>query len=155
MARRPTHRSRFALATPTSPRLVLLGRLTLVYGYDIALAVTASAIIIAARGGTGLWPVIALWLGPMLFLSGLSLLLSLLFGRPRVISAALVIWATRIISGGSLANGCQQRLRSSAFWRNNALLIPLAAALLIVAFICGLMAGAIDRREPAHPSARR
>ncbi|HEY7909195.1 MAG TPA: zf-HC2 domain-containing protein, partial [Thermomicrobiales bacterium] len=53
-----------ALATPTSPRLVLMGRLTLVYAYDILLAVTASAAITAARGGMGLWTVTVLWLGP-------------------------------------------------------------------------------------------
>jgi hypothetical protein len=123
-----------ALATPTSPRLVLLGRLTLVYAYDILLAVIASAAITAARGGTGLWPVIVLWLGPMLFLSALSLVLSLLFGSATGISAALVIWAARIMAGGHwLPTG--DRNLFIRFWGSNTLLIPLAAALLLVAFV--------------------
>ncbi len=123
-----------ALATPTSPRLVLMGRLTLVYAYDILLAVTASAVIIAARGGTGLWPVIVLWLGPMLFLSALSLVLSLLFGSVTGISTALVIWAARIMAGSRwLPTG--ERNLFIRFWGSSTLLIPLAAALFLVAFL--------------------
>ncbi len=123
-----------ALATPTSPRLVLLGRLTLVYAYDILLAVVASAIITAIRGGAGLWLVIALWLGPMLFLSALSLVLSLLFGSVVGISTALIIWATRIMAGGHWLPGGQRDV-FVRFWGSNMLLIPLAAALLLVAFV--------------------
>lgn len=123
-----------ALATPTSPRLVLLGRLTLVYAYDILLAVVASAVITAVRGGVGLWPVIVLWLGPMLFLSALSLVLSLLFGSVAGISTALIIWTTSIMAGGNWLPGGQRDV-FVRFWGSNALLIPLAAALLLVAFI--------------------
>ncbi len=123
-----------ALATPTSPRLVLLGRLTLVYVYDILLAVIASAAITAMRGGMGLWPVIVLWLGPMLFLSALSLVLSLLSGSVVGISTALVIWATRIMVGGHWLPTSQRDL-FIRFWGSNTLLIPLAAALLLVAFV--------------------
>jgi hypothetical protein len=123
-----------ALATPTSPRLVLLGRLTLIYAYDILLAVIASAAITAARGGMGLWPVIVLWLGPMLFLSALSLVLSLLFGSATGISAALVIWAARIMADGHwLPTG--DRNLFIRFWGSNMLLIPLAVALLLAAFV--------------------
>jgi hypothetical protein len=123
-----------ALATPTSPRLVLLGRLTLVYAYDILLAITASVAITAMRGGMGLWPVIVLWLGPMLFLSALSLVLSLLSGSVVGISTALVIWATRIMVGGHWLPTSQRDL-FIRFWGSNTLLIPLAAALLLVAFV--------------------
>lgn len=123
-----------ALATPTSPRLILLGRLTLVYAYDILLAVVASALITAVRGGTGLWPVIVLWLGPMLFLSALSLVLSLLFGSIAGITTALVIWTTRIVAGGHWLPGGQRDV-FVRFWGSSTLLIPLAAALLFVAFV--------------------
>lgn len=123
-----------ALATPTSPRLVLLGRLTLVYAYGILLAVLASAVITTARGGTGLWPVIVLWLGPMLFLSALSLVLSLLLGSVVGISTALIIWTTRIMASSHWLPGGQRDV-FVRFWGSNTLLIPLAAALLLVAFM--------------------
>jgi hypothetical protein len=123
-----------SLATPTAPRLVLLGRLTLVYAYDILLALVASVVITAVRGGVGLWPVIVLWLGPMLFLSALSLVLSLLSGSVVGVSIALIIWATRIMAGGHWLPAGQRDL-FVRFWNSNTLLIPLAAVLLFVAFV--------------------
>jgi hypothetical protein len=123
-----------ALATPTTARLVLLCRLTLVYAYDIFLAVIASAVIMQARGGAGIWSVIVLWLGPMLFLSTLSLVLTLIFGSAAGIGAALAIWATRVVASSHWIVGARSEL-FARFWGNNALLIPIAAALLVFAFI--------------------
>lgn len=125
-----------ALATPTSPRLVLLARLTLVYAYDILLALAASVVIAAAHGGAELWPVIVLWLGPMLFLSALSLMLSLLFGSGVGIGGALALWAVRVFMARvpwRTADAWSDTI--NRFWRNDTLLIPLAAALLLIAVL--------------------
>jgi hypothetical protein len=124
-----------ALATPTPPRLVLLCRLTLVYGYDLALALVATALFGQVRGAA-LWPIIALWLGPMLLLSGLSLLLSLLF-RPTVgMMGALALWVTDVLTFEARwrANGFGSDALV-AFWRNTALLVPLAVTLFAVAIL--------------------
>jgi hypothetical protein len=50
------------------------------------------------------------------------------------ISTALVIWATRIMVGGHWLPTSQRDL-FIRFWGSNTLLIPLAAALLLVAFV--------------------
>lgn len=39
-----------ALATPTAPRSVLLARMTLVFAYDLGLALAANAVVLAVRG---------------------------------------------------------------------------------------------------------
>jgi Putative zinc-finger len=125
-----------ALATPTSPRFVLLARLTLIYAYDILLALTASVVTVIVRGGAGLWPVIVLWLGPMLFLSALSLVLALLFGSGVGIAAALALWCARVMTfrvPWHVTDAWGAAL--DRFWRDDALLIPLAAALLLVAVL--------------------
>jgi hypothetical protein len=125
-----------ALATPTSPRFVLLSRLTLVYAYDILLALAASVITVIVRGGVGLWPVIVLWLGPMLFLSALSLVLALLSSSGVGIAAALALWCARVMTfrvPWRVTDAWGVAL--DRFWRDDALLIPLAVALLLVAVL--------------------
>ena len=123
-----------ALSTPTSPRLVLLARLTLVYGYDFALAFAATVILALASGGEGLWSLISLWIGPMLFLSALALFLSLLFGPTSATLVALVLWGVRLVAYSSAAQGLalsrEMRILES-FWQSTSLLLPLAALLLI------------------------
>jgi hypothetical protein len=139
-----------ALATPTPPRLVLLCRLTLVYGYDLALALVATALLGQVRGAA-LWPVIALWLGPMLLLSGLSLLLSLLF-RPTVgMMGALTLWVTDVLTFEARwrANGFGSDALA-AFWRNTALLVPLAVALFAVAILWVASTGRWWGGAPLH-----
>lgn len=127
-----------ALSTPTPPRLVLLARLVLVYGYDLALALAASGIVALVSGGTGLWPLVSLWIGPMFFLSSLALLLSLFLGPTPAIMAALTLWATKLLATGDgarrfFAPGWADRIE--LFWQANPILLPLAAALLAVAVL--------------------
>src|SRR6266545_1588803 len=64
--------------TVTSPRLVLLARVTLIFGYDLALAVAASAVLRLAAPQVGLVDLVVAWLGPMTLLSALSLVLAVL-----------------------------------------------------------------------------
>ncbi len=82
-----------ALATPTSPRLILLARLTLVFGYDLALGLLASLVIGAAElAPDRILGLVQNWLGPMLLLSAMSLLLSLRLGSLMGASLVLGAW---------------------------------------------------------------
>jgi hypothetical protein len=124
-----------SLATPTPPQLVLAARLTLVYGFDLVLAMLA-ALVLAAQGGTDLVPLISLWLGPMLFLSALTLVLSLLWGSEVALIAAMGLWLLRLTvtldSGRSLDLGVFTEL-GDTFWQRTPLLIALASLLLLLA----------------------
>lgn len=127
-----------ALSTPTPPRLVLLARLVLVYGYDLALALAASGFVALLRAEVGLWPLIELWIGPMFFLSSLALLLSLFLGPTPAIVAAVTLWATKLVATGDgarvfLAPVWTERIE--AFWQASPLLLSLAAALLVAAIL--------------------
>jgi len=86
------------LATPTSPRLVLLARLLLVFGFDLALALAGSLALALFVPDLSLWPLVSAWLAPMAFLSALSLLLSMLAADPGLGSlVSLVLWALQAI----------------------------------------------------------
>jgi hypothetical protein len=85
-----------ALATPTPARLILLARLTLVCGYDLAVATLVSVGLVAvgdAPGGLG--ALIFQWLGPMLLLSALSLWLSVASGPLPATFLPLALWAIK------------------------------------------------------------
>jgi hypothetical protein len=79
-----------ALATPTSLRTVLVFRLVLVLAYNILLALGVSALL-AVVNGEGVWPLVQLWLIPLLFLSSLSLLLSVLTNALLAVQITLVL----------------------------------------------------------------
>lgn len=90
-----------ALATPTSPRLVLLARLTLVFGYDLALGLLVSLLLaLAGQAPAGLWQLILLWLGPMLLLSAISLWLSQGLGVLPATFVPLTLWAVKVALTG-------------------------------------------------------
>jgi len=85
-----------ALATPTSPRQVLLARLALVYGYDLALAL-AGSLALSAFGGPAyaLRGLVLSWLGPMTLLSALALTLSLWIGATNGATVSFLFWLAR------------------------------------------------------------
>lgn len=121
------------LSTPTSPRVILLARLTLVFGYDLILAVTADASLIAAKGGTKLWPLISLWLGPMLFLSALALTMSLLLTPSIAIACAMSLWTAKLVATsetGAMMGLSRASETVTALWQSNAALTLLAVVLL-------------------------
>jgi hypothetical protein len=66
------------LATPVSPRLTLLARLTLVFGFDLGLGLVASLALAVMRADLTFWPLVSAWLAPMAFLSALAFLLTVL-----------------------------------------------------------------------------
>lgn len=78
------------IATPTSMRLVMVCRMVIVLGYNISLALLASAVFAALYGGS-LWGFVQLWFGPMVFLASLGLALSLFVGSTFALLCAIVI----------------------------------------------------------------
>ncbi len=85
-------------ATPTSPRVVLLARLTLVLGVIVTggllvtLALTPLQPVASALG------LMTAWFGPLVPLSALSFALSVLW-RPSVgVGAAMALWLLRMIA---------------------------------------------------------
>jgi anti-sigma factor RsiW len=91
-----------ALATPTSPRQILLARLTLVYGYNLLLALAASVGLLAMIPAEMLGQLILGWLGPMTFLSALALVLSLWIGTANAVAVAYGAWLVQMMASGML-----------------------------------------------------
>lgn len=88
------------LATPISPRLVVLARLLLVFAFDLALALLSSLVLITAQSAWSLWPLILTWLAPMTFLVALAFLLSMIFSEPLVGAAiCLTLWGVQVLRG--------------------------------------------------------
>jgi hypothetical protein len=140
-----------ALATPVSPRLVVIARLVLVFAFDLALAVAASLALAAVDGPAIAAPLIGLWLGPMLLLGCLSLALSLIVGTPVAIVVAGAIWAIRAleVTDSRLIRdfaGLSQAI--DAVWQTSVLTLVSAAAILAIAVAVA------PRREglPASPA---
>jgi hypothetical protein len=86
--------------TATSPRVVLLARVTLVFAYDLVLAVAASAVVHLGVPGVGLAGLVAGWLGPMALLSALSLLLAMWVGPNVSMAVAASLWVLRALTIG-------------------------------------------------------
>lgn len=132
-----------SLATPTSPRRILLARLVLIFGYDLLLALAASAVLLAALPASLPEALILGWLGPMTFLSALALVLSLIIGTRGATTVVLALWFARWLMGGgtTMATGATYtwgieqaaRLYLSG-WGNPGLLFALAGVLTLTAF---------------------
>jgi hypothetical protein len=79
--------------TLASARLLLLARLTLVYGFNLMLALIGSVILALLDTDVSLVPLIASWLAPMTFLSGLAFFLSIVLNDTLPASAfSLLLW---------------------------------------------------------------
>ncbi|GAA0264138.1 zf-HC2 domain-containing protein [Cryptosporangium japonicum] len=131
-------------ATPTSERLLLLVRLALVVGYDLVLALAASAVLTVsgAAGTADLNTLVSAWLGPMMLLTALSLLVAVRFGPDVALGVAAGLWAVRVLAVSVLtADAWPARVIVPA-WSTNAPVLALSAALAIAAV---LLAG---RSEP-------
>ncbi len=81
-----------AIATPTSIRLVMLCRMLIVLGYNFLLGVLASAVFALVYGG-GLWGMVQLWLGPLVFLSSLCLAISFFVSSTFALLCTVVLEA--------------------------------------------------------------
>ncbi|GIE99634.1 zf-HC2 domain-containing protein [Paractinoplanes rishiriensis] len=133
-------------AAPTSGRLLLLIRLALVFGYDVVLALAASAVLTvsSAAGTASLNTLVGAWLGPMALLSSLSLLVAVRFGPDVALGAAVGVWAVRVLAGGILARDDWPARFVLAAWSTNALVLAISAAVAVAAVA---VAG---RGEPLH-----
>lgn len=120
------------LATPTSTRTIMLCRMTLVLGYNIALAALASALVTFVLGGN-LWEVIQLWLGPLILLTSVSLLLSLTIGSVVALIASLLLEAIQSIAFNFEQGMVALQWSHSSAWQTNPWVLLLAVALLVIA----------------------
>ncbi|MFI0447951.1 zf-HC2 domain-containing protein [Actinomadura sp. 6N118] len=143
-----TYRSRrdpateLVAATPTAGPLLLLVRLALVFGYDLVLAVAASAVLTAAApgGAASLHSLIAAWLGPMALLSSVSLLVAVRFGPDVALGAAIGLWAVRVMAGGVFVRDDWPARFIVDAWSTNAAVLAVSAVFGIAAVV---MAGRI------------
>lgn len=79
--------------------ILLLARLTLVFGFDCVLGVIASVMVALSGRGLAFGPLIAAWLAPMAFLSALAFLTSVLFGEPTAgVGVSLTLWAVQVVA---------------------------------------------------------
>jgi hypothetical protein len=117
-----------ALATPTSPRIVLLSRFALLFGFDVSLAL--GAVLLAGARGAGVWTLTLAWLAPMALLSALSLALSVFLGPATAAGGAAAVWLSRIVH---FDGGVSLRLAPSPVWPSSPLALALALGVLVVA----------------------
>jgi hypothetical protein len=132
-------------ATPTSGRLLLLVRMALVSGYDLALAVAASAALAAAgaAGSASMDALVGDWFGPMALLCSLSLLGAVWFGTDVALGAALGLWSVRVLAGSVLAHNDWPARFIVDTWSTNG---PVLTASAVMAVAATAMAG---RSEPS------
>ncbi|WP_432976902.1 hypothetical protein [Dactylosporangium sp. CA-233914] len=127
-----TYRSRrdpaaeLVAAAPVAGRLLLLVRIALVFGYDLVLALAASA---------GLHGLVGAWLGPMVLLSSLTLLLAVRFGPDVALGAAVGLWAVRVMADSILTHDAWPARFIVAAWSTNTLVLAISAAAAIAAVV--------------------
>lgn len=84
--------------TPVSARMLLLARLTLVFGFNLVTGIAGSITLALLRSDLSLWPLILSWLAPMTFLSAFAFFLSVVtsdafFG----IVIGLFVWGGHVL----------------------------------------------------------
>lgn len=84
--------------TLASARLLLLARMTLVFGFNLVLALIGSVILAFFDSETLLLPLILSWLAPMTFLAGFAFFLSIV-ARDTLFAASisLIMWVGHLI----------------------------------------------------------
>ena len=83
--------------TAASARLLLLTRLTLVFGFDLVLGLVGSVTLSLFHADVLLWPLVLSWLVPMAFLSATSFLLSVVLGDALIGSVfGLMVWGLHV-----------------------------------------------------------
>lgn len=124
------------LSTPISPWKVLLARLSVVSGYNLALVLGASLVLLLIVPPALLGTLILSWLGPMAFLSALALLLSLWIGTSRAVVVAYSLWLLQYIpfkaAGFGMVSPAWESVATAyqQFWRSPVLLLLLALILI-------------------------
>lgn len=84
--------------TLASTRLLLLARLTLVFGFDLLLSLVGSIFLAIFHTDVLLWPLVLSWLAPMAFLSALAFFLSIICRDALVGSVfSFGIWGAHVL----------------------------------------------------------
>jgi hypothetical protein len=131
---------------PVSPRTVLLARLAVVAGYDLAVALCATLLLAGTGTGSGVRALITAWLGPLLAMAGLSVLLSVLFRPWAGVMAALFLWTLRVLTL-SPARPAVLAVFTGWLWSTTPVTAAVAACALVVAiFTAGRRENRLDRR---------
>ncbi len=130
--------SELTLATPTSPWKILLARLALVHGYNLALTLIASLFLLLIIPSNVLWTFILGWLGPLTFLPALALLLSIWTGSSNSVAIVYGLWLLQFISPSwlpaSLANLLTPAMEAyRQFWARPVLMMAAGVLLLAAA----------------------
>ncbi|HVQ93562.1 MAG TPA: zf-HC2 domain-containing protein [Mycobacteriales bacterium] len=140
-------------ATPTTVRLILLVRIALVFGYDLALALAASgAVTVAGADAAGIPALVVAWLGPMALLSALCVLLVVWVGPDIAIGVALALWSLRVLAGSSVfadVTGLVDFFR--AVWSTNPATGSATAALLLTAVVLAGRGEPVRHVRATHP----
>jgi hypothetical protein len=124
------------LATPVSPRTLLLARLVLIFGFNLALSLLASLLVSFFMPPISIVALVLAWLAPMAFLSALAFLLSVVcFDHLAGVTGSILLWAVQVFKaiggfdGWPLMAGLPDLFASgSQPW-----LFALAAALVLAA----------------------
>ncbi len=93
--------------TRASARVLLLARLTLIFGFNLALGLCGSGVLALVDSQLSLMPLVFSWLAPMSFLCALAFMLSvLLVNSLASMSFSLFLWVVHVIlyygEGGSI-----------------------------------------------------
>ena len=126
-----------ALATQTRPRLVLLCRFVLGLGYNAVLALGVTLLLTLAQSG-GFVQLASSWVGPMLLLTGLSLLLTVRRGSVAGVAAVAGLWCLRLIlliAAPGSSSGAQAWSWLAAMWQTTPLTLAAAAILCLAAVL--------------------
>lgn len=93
-------------ATLTSPQIILLLRVMLVFAFDFALGVISSLVLTLVSPSYSLTALIMTWFAPMAFLSALAFLMSIVFGDAGVGTVtSLILWTFQALSRFLAQNG--------------------------------------------------
>ena len=120
------------LSTPTSLRILMLCRFVLVVGYNILLVGSVSAATVMFYGGS-LWDIMQLWLGPVLLISSLSLMLSMLVGSLLALSVAFLLEASQSFVFSLFGRAPMLTFSFSNNWQTSPMFVLAALLLLAIA----------------------
>ena len=131
-----------AMSCPTSLRQILLARVTLVFSYNLVMALFASLVTKSLAPPGLLGSIILSWLGPMAFLSAAALLLSIWIGANNAITLTYIAWMAQFIPNlqfqgvGAFPQWLESLARAyQQFWSSPTLLVALALGLLGLAIL--------------------
>jgi hypothetical protein len=127
-------------STPTSTRVLVLARLTLVLAVTVGIGVLGSAVLAWPRGDLTLVELFLTWFGPLVPLSALSFALAVLWRPDAGVATVMAFWALRLISPTPLLGRTLGPLLD-ALWQPGLPLLLGAAAVAAAAVVLAPLAG--------------